>query len=142
MAITATFFETPNSGTKLGYGSLKVEGIFINYIVYSSTRNESGIFVALPSRRKIVDGQQVMKDGRPEYVNDVYAEPEARFHMDEAVKNAMQNRGFNYETAAASSSVPSHNFSTPTATAAPTPAPKVETTFEQNGVADDEDLPF
>lgn len=149
MTIEAVFFPAGNSsGNQLGYGSIKLHGISINYTVFRSPRSESGIFVSLPSRKKIVNGQQVMKDGKPEYINEVFMERETRIEVDEIIKNCMYNRGITVDSEIEQpvTSVPSHSFNVESKTT--TEPPPVQQNYDlskQNQVLseDEEDvLPF
>lgn len=149
MTIDVTFFPAGNSsGSQLGYGSLKIHGISINYTVFRSPRSDSGIFVSLPSRKKIVNGQQVMKDGKPEYVNEVFMERETRAEIDELIKNSMYNRGITVD-ATTTTSIPSHSFSSPTnsenkPSSSPPKQESYDLTRQSQVVSDNEDdeLPF
>lgn len=132
MSLDVQFFASENSTSNyLGYGSVKVSGFSINFTVFKSLKTESGIFVAMPSHKKIVDGKEVIKDGKVEYVSEVYIyDREVRHALDEAVKNSLFNQGISYEA----SRPPEHTFT-------PDKAPEIKTT-QQPTVDEDDDLPF
>ena len=102
--ISATFNPStiPNSKA-FGYGSIDFAGVSVNYSVYPSQYG-LGIMVALPSRPKMKNGvQERDAQGRPAYNNEVFIrDASIRALVDEAVINAMANRGvYTAQTAAA-----------------------------------------
>ena len=130
------FIPSPEGSRSLGFGSVKISGFSINFNVYRSPQSESGIFVGLPSRKKFIDGKEVLKaDGKPEYISEVYIyDKETRIALDEAVKNSMANHGIRVDSG---SPPPSHTFNVTAKTQAPTIA-----TAPSQPVDEDEELPF
>ena len=102
--ISATFNASsiPNSKA-FGYGSIDFAGVSVNYSVYPSQYG-LGIMVSLPSRPKMKNGVQERDgQGRPMYNNEVFIRDlNIRSLVDEAVINAMANKGvYTQQTAAA-----------------------------------------
>jgi hypothetical protein len=148
----------------LGYGSVNILGIVLSYTVYPSPYG-LGFMVSFASKPVIKDGvQEKDANGRPKYFKEVYIQNiDLRNMIDEAVQNAMANKGVVVGQAAtlagqpqsAPPQQPSTNFSQPAVTAsnpAPpqvtqptaTPQPTIETYNTSLGssiIADDE-LPF
>ena len=102
--ISATFNASsiPNSKA-FGYGSIDFAGVSVNYSVYPSQYG-LGIMVSLPSRPKMKNGVQERDgQGRPMYNNEVFIRDlNIRSLVDEAVINAMANKGVYTAQAAAS----------------------------------------
>lgn len=101
--ISATFnvSSIPNSKA-FGYGSIDFAGVSVNYSVYPSQYG-LGIMVSLPSRPKMKNGvQEKDAQGRPMYNNEVFIrDASIRSLVDEAVVNAMANKGvYTAQTAA------------------------------------------
>ena len=101
--ISATFNPSsiPNSKA-FGYGSIDFAGVSVNYSVYPSQYG-LGIMVSLPSRPKMKNGVQERDgQGRPMYNNEVFIRDlNIRSLVDEAVINAMANKGvYTAQTAA------------------------------------------
>ena len=101
--ISATFNASsiPNSKA-FGYGSIDFAGVSVNYSVYPSQYG-LGIMVSLPSRPKMKNGVQERDgQGRPMYNNEVFIRDlNIRSLVDEAVINAMANKGvYTAQTAA------------------------------------------
>lgn len=134
MSLEVTFIPSAAGSKSLGYGHVKVNGFSINFNVYRSPKSDAGIFVGLPSRKKFVDGKEVLKDGKPEYVSEVYIyDAEVRHALNEAVLNSMYNQGITLEP-----QIPeTHTFNTNPST--PQQAPTIST---NNTVLEDEELPF
>lgn len=95
--ITVTFTPSslPNSKS-LGYGQINICGVIIAYSVLPSNYN-LGIFVSYPSKPVIKNGvQERDATGKPKYFQEVYvADQNTRSLIDEAVLNAMLNKGVN-----------------------------------------------
>ena len=93
--ITATFHAStiPNSRS-LGVGQLNVCGIIISFTVYPSNYGQ-GFLISYPSKPAIKNGvQELDAKGKPKYFNEVYiADVNTRAMIEDAVLNAMQNRG-------------------------------------------------
>lgn len=93
---SATF--TPNTDTTkkaIGSGILSLAGVQIQYSVFSSGYKPSGILVSLPSKALYVDNK-VVKDQNGRIVYDSLvsiSDPEINTLIDEAVINAMANKG-------------------------------------------------
>lgn len=102
--ISATFNTSsiPNSKA-FGYGSIDFAGVSVNYSVYPSNYG-LGIMVSLPSRPKMKNGVQERDgQGRPMYNNEVFIRDlNIRSLVDEAVINAMANKGVYTQQTAAS----------------------------------------
>lgn len=140
-------FTANQPGNKaFGYGTIKVAGISINYSVYPSPYN-LGIMLNLPSHRSMKDGVPQMKDGKPLYINDVYiADPALRIKIDEAVLNAMYNKGIRVtpgipytKPATSGNFTPASNTFEQRSTSVPT-TPVVPVVAERPTF--DDDLPF
>lgn len=145
--ISANFnVNTLANSRAFGYGSIDFSGVSVNYTVYPSNYG-LGIMVALPSRPKMKQGvQEKDTNGRPVYVHEVFIkDPSIRTLVDEAVLDAMANKGVYTEKTAIEAQkagvsvtnvVPnsdSNSFSNPNTTAPVKSSPTVK--------ADDE-LPF
>lgn len=109
--ISAVFHPSsiPNSKA-FGFGSIDFAGVSVNYSVYPSNYG-LGIMVSLPSRPKMKNGvQERDAQGRPAYNNEVFIRDMAiRNLVDEAVINAMANKGvYTAQTAAAAQQAGQH----------------------------------
>lgn len=151
----------------LGYGSVNILGIVLSYTVYPSPYG-LGFMVSFASKPVIKDGvQEKDANGRPKYFKEVYIQNiDLRNMIDEAVQNAMANKGVIVGQAATMSGQsqstppqqPSTSFSQPAVTPAasnpvptqatqPTASPQPTTVETYNTslgssiIADDE-LPF
>ena len=142
--ISATFNASsiPNSKA-FGYGSIDFAGVSVNYSVYPSQYG-LGIMVSLPSRPKIKNGVQERDgQGRPMYNNEVFIRDlNIRSLVDEAVINAMANKGvYTAQTAASAQQAGQYvgqvvqtqpanqmnrSFDNPTSTVTPPPVQTVQ----------------
>lgn len=93
--VSATFHPSTIQGSRsLGVGQLNVSGIIISFTVYPSNYGQ-GFLISYPSKPVIKNGIQELDDkGKPKYFNEVYiADPNTRALVENAVLNAMQNKG-------------------------------------------------
>lgn len=146
----------------LGYGSVNILGIVLSYTVYPSPYG-LGFMVSFASKPVMKDGvQEKDANGRPKYFKEVYIQNiDLRNMIDEAVQNAMANKGIVVGQAAtlagqpqsAPPQQPSTSFSQPTAsnpapTQATQPTATPQSTIETyntslgSSIIADDELPF
>ena len=93
---SATFnINTDTTKKAIGNGMLDMAGIGIQYSVYVSAYTDSGLLISLPSKALYVNGQPVKNErGYSVFDNLVtIANKDIQSIIDEAVLNAMANKG-------------------------------------------------
>lgn len=97
-----------------------------------------------PSHKTMKDGQPVYKDGKPQYTSDVYiTNVDDRARVEEAVLNAMYNKGVTVTPGTNNSPNTSNSFTPPSQ---PSKNVQVTTSTPQQSnntpLSYDDDLPF
>jgi hypothetical protein len=102
--------NTLQGSRSLGYGQVNILGIIISYTVYPSNFG-LGFMVSYPSKPSIKNGvHELDAAGKPKYFKEVYIQNiELRNMIDNAVQNAMANKGVYVNQPAQQAAPPQQN---------------------------------
>lgn len=124
--VSATFFPSNIPGSKsFGYGTVDFAGVCVNYTAYPSSYG-LGVMVSYPSRPRMKNGVQERdpNTGRALYINEVFVRDMAlRNIVEEAVVNAMANKGVYTAATAAQAQQAGVHVAQVVQTPAPTSSP-------------------